>query len=74
MPPTSFLYHWHLHKAGLENAAGADCLSRAETAFGIFCKEAVERKKAVSTGEADNREFEPWLLRQRGVIDKILLR
>ena len=44
----------------------------AEGAFNTFCNEAVKRKKTVASGEADDREFETWMLMQRDVIDALM--
>ena len=68
----TYMYFYNRMVKLRKNAAGTDRLSRAETAFSAFCDEAVKRKKAVSSGQADTREFESWLLRQRDVIDRIL--
>ena len=49
--------------AKLRNSApGTDRLDDAEDAFNTFCNEAVKRKKAVASDEADVHEFETWML------------
>jgi len=70
---TNYMY-WYNRMAKLrKSASGTDRLIDAEGAFNTFCNEAVKRKKAVANGEADDREFETWMLMQRDVIDALLV-
>ena len=65
--------YWYNRMVKLrKSASGTKRLAEAETAFDVFCKEAVKRKKAVNGGKADERDFESWMLRQRDIIDALM--
>ena len=69
---TNYMY-WYNRMAKLRKSApGTDRLADAEGAFNTFCNEAVKRKKVVASGEADDHEFETWMLMQRDVIDALM--
>lgn len=47
-----------------DNRHTEECVS----AFAVFKKEALQRKKAVKTGTASPKEFTDWLYQQRNII------
>ena len=69
---TNYMYWYNRMKKLRKTAAGTERLSEAETAFDVFCKEAVKKKKAVANGKADERGFESWMLQQRDMIDRLI--
>ena len=69
---TNYMYWYNRMKKLRITAAGTERLKEAETAFDVFCKEAVKKKKAVANGKADERDFESWMLQQRDIIDRLM--
>ena len=54
----------------VKNTAGfpADRLEKIQASFSDFKKEALQRKKAVTTGTSSPKEFTDWLYQQSNVI------